>query len=363
MKDDTIKQIKDLTPIVPFAEREGLLLKKQSAKTYVSLCCFHNEKTPSLKFYPDQGRYKCFGCGAHGDVINLYAHLHGELPIKQAVKEMAETLFGKRKKEVVLDEEHSRVYSGFKKLASSFSIKKEVITQSKEKLPATDIYNALLEYCGEISGTELEYLHSRGLTDETLKRFRVHSIKDYKKTVAHLRGLFPLDRIQKTSILSEKNQFLFSQHTILFPFIVNGEVVALRARYFYKGNHKTNRGKYRSTPLVQHQLFNGDLLKTLNSGDRVYLCEGEIDTMTLTQMGKNAVGLLGVGNYSEEVIKLLNNFDLVVAFDNDESGKREALKVCDTFFKQTGREAKREKLPDGIKDVNELYTFRLKNKL
>lgn len=34
-------------------------------------CPFHGEKTPSLKIYPGNGGYHCFGCGAHGGVIDF----------------------------------------------------------------------------------------------------------------------------------------------------------------------------------------------------------------------------------------------------------------------------------------------------
>lgn len=38
-------------------------------------CCpFHSEKTGSFKVYPD-GTYHCFGCGAHGDVIDFVARM------------------------------------------------------------------------------------------------------------------------------------------------------------------------------------------------------------------------------------------------------------------------------------------------
>ena len=37
-------------------------------------CPFHNEKTGSFKVYSD-GTYHCFGCGAHGDVIDFVAQM------------------------------------------------------------------------------------------------------------------------------------------------------------------------------------------------------------------------------------------------------------------------------------------------
>jgi len=45
-------------------------------------CPFHTEKTPSLSIY--KNRYKCFGCGASGSVIDFAMAYHG-LTFKQAV--------------------------------------------------------------------------------------------------------------------------------------------------------------------------------------------------------------------------------------------------------------------------------------
>jgi hypothetical protein len=83
--------------------------------------------------------------------------------------------------------------------------------------------------------------------------------------------------------------------------------------------------------------------------------------MILEQYGKHAVGVLGVSNYEDETIKRLNDFDLVIAFDNDERGRKEALKISNIFYKQTGREVIREKLPDGIKDITELIISKQQN--
>ena len=57
---DTIKQTLDLREVVA---RYGL---EPDRHGYVN-CPFHTEKTGSMKVWHDH--YKCFGCGAHGDVI------------------------------------------------------------------------------------------------------------------------------------------------------------------------------------------------------------------------------------------------------------------------------------------------------
>lgn len=43
---------------------------KRSGKGWVGLCAFHAEKTPSFYVYPE-GRFMCFGCGAHGSAIDF----------------------------------------------------------------------------------------------------------------------------------------------------------------------------------------------------------------------------------------------------------------------------------------------------
>ena len=52
------------------------------------VCCpFHNDRTPSMKLNEDY--FYCFGCGAHGDVIDFVARLFHLLPA-EAAKKLAE---------------------------------------------------------------------------------------------------------------------------------------------------------------------------------------------------------------------------------------------------------------------------------
>ena len=43
----------------------------RNGNEFEGLCPFHNEKTPSFSVVPEKGFYHCFGCGAHGDVIDF----------------------------------------------------------------------------------------------------------------------------------------------------------------------------------------------------------------------------------------------------------------------------------------------------
>jgi len=346
MINDDIKDIKSRITIIDMAESEGLRLKKSGGVRHTSLCCFHDEKKPSLTFYTDTNTFICFGCGKSGDVINFYALRHG-LSIREAIKQLAGKGRGYTKQKGLRESQKSR------------DPKKKTVKTNPDI-----VFRTLMEFCGELDKESRAYLtgQSRGLTDETIKQFGIFSItEDYKKAREFLINKFSLEALKGLVLFDSKNRFLFSKHKIIIPLIENGKITALRGRYFFKGqtDPETNKhfwlGKYQSTAGVADKLFNADILKTLKKGDRVYLCEGEFDTMILQQHGHNAVGLLGVSNYTDETIKRLGDFDLMVAFDNDERGKKEGEKISNIFYKQTKREADREKLPDGIKDITELF--------
>ena len=68
---------------VEVARSCGLHLRQKGSRFW-ACCPFHDEKTPSLCFFPD-GRWHCFGCGKHGDAADLYAELKG-VPLGVALK-------------------------------------------------------------------------------------------------------------------------------------------------------------------------------------------------------------------------------------------------------------------------------------
>lgn len=63
-------------------------VKKSGVNTLVSLCPFHEERTPSFTIYVTSNTYHCFGCEAHGDVIDFYQNLYG-VSFVEAVKNLS----------------------------------------------------------------------------------------------------------------------------------------------------------------------------------------------------------------------------------------------------------------------------------
>ncbi len=374
-----IDDIKDKIKIIELAKSEGLQLKKQSNRIYKTTCCFHSEKKASLTFYADTNTFNCFACQEHGDVINFYAKryypdLKDEEANKKAIKELAKQLglqigFSGPKR---ADRADSMAIDGQKDLKGTGGPLKGKERQFEQD--PDPIYRALQEFCEGIDQETETYLtsQSRGLTAETIKKFGIFSIRDYKKTKEFLLSKFSLERLRDLVLINRRqNRFLFTKNKIVIPVIEDGKIIAIRGRFFDRGisepyilERRYSYPKYASTAGVADRLFNADILKTLKKGDRVYLAEGEFDTMILDQHGYNAVGVLGVSNYSEDTIKKLNDFDLQICFDNDEQGKKEADKVARIFNRQTGRLAYFETaLKDaGVKDITELFIKRAKEK-
>lgn len=62
---------------------------KRSGRRWVGLCPFHGEKTPSFTVNPEQGFFKCFGCGKGGDVFS-FVQLRENVPFIEAMRILAD---------------------------------------------------------------------------------------------------------------------------------------------------------------------------------------------------------------------------------------------------------------------------------
>lgn len=83
---DKFTLIKESIPLVHAIEYYGLHPVSKGKYHWIR-CPFHNDKNPSLAIYEEA--YHCFGCGAHGDVIDFVARYFNLEPI-EAVYRLAE---------------------------------------------------------------------------------------------------------------------------------------------------------------------------------------------------------------------------------------------------------------------------------
>src|SRR3954447_5253032 len=85
---DFVEQLKSSVDIVSVVG-EYLPLRRSGANRYMGLCPFHNEKKPSFTVHVVHQFYKCFSCGAGGDVVKFVMEKEG-VSFYEALKSLAE---------------------------------------------------------------------------------------------------------------------------------------------------------------------------------------------------------------------------------------------------------------------------------
>ena len=101
------------------------------------------------------------------------------------------------------------------------------------------------------------------------------------------------------------------------------------------------------------RIYNFDVLRRINRNELLFICEGEFDTMIMEQIGPHAIGIPGVTNIPSSVIDLIKNYNVCLAFDNDEAGKFAVQKIAN----QLGKPVKALILKNH-KDITEFFNAR-----
>ncbi len=83
---DHINLIKSRLLLSEIVSKKIKLTKR--GNSFVGLCPFHREKTPSFSVTDTKGLYYCFGCSAHGDIFEFVLQTEG-LSFKDAVQKLA----------------------------------------------------------------------------------------------------------------------------------------------------------------------------------------------------------------------------------------------------------------------------------
>ncbi len=331
---------------------------------------YKDEKTPSLKIYPATNSYHCFATGKGGDVITFYQDFY-RINTKTAVKELAERLnisaVGLKESIPNKPKSLARIRKTFKPKYSLLKSEKEIFEERvgiiledttikvetakniaysyilhQRKLTQIKIFESLYKF--NISKGINEDIHryltgpKRGLTDETINKFKLFSINSVKENIEFLRDTFPKDEVLIAGLFKNK-YFLFTKHRLIIPYIENERVVYLRGRYFYKGNFEPeNFGKYIglnnwSQTLSPKRFFNLDVLNRLVPFALLIITEGEFDCMVVIQSNYNAIGIPGVTNFPKDQVNLLQHYNVHLAFDNDAAGEKAVIEISELFDK------------------------------
>ncbi len=218
----------------------------------------HGENTNSIRVYGD--RWKCFSCNTGGDVIDFIIHQE-HCSNKEAITKAVEIA----NIDNLTPEE---IKNNIKNKPKEIVIDPAVI-EKNQKLAS--------EYCQKcFENNNFKYLLSRGISKEIQIKCKI-GYNDYRKTV-----VIPYNSKMTYFIARSINQ-----------------------KDFYKPPQNE---------LGIEPVWNEAVLQTNNT---VYVCEGQIDAMSLMELGYKACSVGGTngGNKLKDYTA-----ELVIAFDNDEKG-------------------------------------------
>ena len=332
-----LEDVKDKNDIVDVISSYTTL--KKSGTSYVGLCPFHSEKTPSFHVSSDKQLYYCFGCGAGGTIIN-FIEAAENLDFLETVRFLAERAGIAVPEENMEDTAETR-------------LKNRIFEMNK--IAGKTYFKMLNSSAGSVA---LSYLRNRGLKDETITKYGLgYSLDSWDFMYRTLKSKgYGDDEIVKSGLCVNKNGkiFDFFRNRVMFPVMdVRGNVIAFGGRDLGDGMPKyLNTG---DTPVFKkrYNLFNLNIAKNIKT-DFIILAEGYMDVIALYQGGfGNAVASLGT-SFAPEHSRLLKRYTqkVVISYDSDAAGRNAAVKAA-AILKKDGIKVKVLKI-SGAKDPDEL---------
>lgn len=341
----TIEQIKSRLSIVDVA---GSYLKLERAGSNLKARCpFHNEKTPSFFVSPERDTFHCFGCNKGGDIITFVQEIEG-IEFPDALRILADR-------------------AGVEISREDNSSKSEKGRLLAVMAAATDFYQKELEK----NAPAKKYLAERGLTDETIRSFKIgFALDSWRSLYTYLQGKgFSPDEMERAGLVIKTDRGYYDRFRsrIMFPISnISGVVVAFTGRIFRLSDSsklataKTDEAKYVNSPQTllydkSRILYGFDRARVaIREAGACILVEGQVDLIMAHQAGtKNAVAVSGTAlteNHLEAIRRLANK--LVLSFDGDSAGLKATGRGLDLAL-NTGLDVRLIKLP-GEKDPADL---------
>ena len=320
-----VKQQADIVRIIG----EYVKLRKTGAQNHTGLCPFHKEKTGSFSVNAAHGYFYCFGCHEKGDVFTFVMKMEN-ISFPEAVRVVAQKAGVPLPKREFSSPEEAR----------EAGLRRQLLDIHEA---ATQYFEAALKSAE--AARAREYLTGRGVTPETIAKFRIgYAPDDFNHMRNALAQHFSEDVLRASGLFSAKEQADGSQgqmyarfrKRITFP-IANeaGKTIAFTARALDAQDEKgRDIAKYLNSPETAlyskgQVLFNLDKAKAdIRSNDFALLVEGQMDCISVYMAGiRNVVATSGTA-FTEAQIRLLSRFTkrVLINFDPDTAGANAAEK-------------------------------------
>ncbi|HWN98830.1 MAG TPA: DNA primase [Blastocatellia bacterium] len=318
---DEVKNQGDIVRVVS----DYVTLKKRGS-SYIAICPFHSEKTPSFNVHPGKGLFKCFGCNVGGSIFDFVMRIEG-CGFPESVRIVAQ----KCGIPIPVVEETE----DFKKVART----RENVLRLNE-WAAQYFENQLIESAG--AGAR-EYIQSRGLSEETIKLFRVGFAPDrWDGLTNHLRELgATTDELDSSGLVKLGDTGVLYDRfrgRVMFPITDSQDrVIAFGGRVMGDGEPK-----YLNSPETAIYTKGRNLYGLARAKNEIrnlgfaILVEGYLDCIIPHQEGiGNVVASLGTALTDSQVRLLRRYMDqphIVVNFDPDTAGQAATMRSIETLL-------------------------------
>ena len=294
-------------------------LKRSGNGRYLGVCPFHDDRSPSMNVNPSLGIYKCFACGAGGDVFK-FVQEHEKMDFKGAVEWVAN-------------------FTGF-------ALPQLGGPEDSEKTEERAMVRRLNELACEwfeqqlaLSPKALQYLASRHITDATRKQFHIGYAPEGREGFigyAVKNGFSPLDCVKAGLAVEKENGGIsdkFRDRLMIAIQNLSGVIVAFGGRDLSESKD-FKRAKYMNSP--ESALYHkSDILFGLHQSrqsiakeNAVIIVEGYFDMISLYQGGvTNVVAASGTAlteTHASILARYANTAYLV--FDGDAAGQKATLR-------------------------------------
>lgn len=281
-----------------------------SGKSYKGKCPFHQEKTPSFHVYPVDQTYHCYGCGAHGSMIDFVMRQKG-LKFPEAVKMLADLVGMQLPREGKKTRYSTKELQKFKVLYSTLEA-------------ATEYYQKSLSD----SSAGFEYLQTRGIKPEIIEKFALGYAPNAFDSImlALARVDEPILRDCGLVTQSDKGKSYDKfRDRVMFPIRdMRGRVIAFGGRVV-----STDQApKYMNSP--QSLIYNKsknlygmyEAWRSRASLSSLLVVEGYMDVVTLAQHGiESVVAPLGTALTVQQIQLMLKYCsEYILCFDGDDAG-------------------------------------------
>lgn len=286
---------------------------KRTGAVYLMNCPLHQERTASFAIYPNDHRWKCFGCDMHGDIINFIQHTQG-LDFYAAAFEAA------RLAGIELEITHHTKYKPKPGYA---------ILERAHKL----FQKALLE-----DMFALDYLLKRGIDKEHARYFELGLCTP--NALSELKKEYGEEALQECGLLNGRSYFCPFENRLMFAYKDSSHrVVGFSARTLQEGEPE-RIAKYVNARDSEYfkkskTLWNIDrALHAIIQKKQVIITEGFFDAMLFGVYGyPHAVCISGLGfspKHLEYFAKI--GVEIVFCLDNDGPGHKATMSCLNMCF-------------------------------